>query len=129
MKSDERIKTTTQLETVKLQSMKSISPVKNVAKQLLHNIIEKNGSRKETTNTSNHLGGLTSPNEEPPQYFCFNDFESSAQVPKCQKLGSGKKQLTFHKEKSSIFSKNYGSNNSKSSKEDFSRSSLSNTKS
>jgi hypothetical protein len=66
MKSDERIKTTTQLETVKLQSMKSISPVKNVAKQLLHNIIEKNGSRKETTNTSNHLGGLTSPNEEPP---------------------------------------------------------------
>jgi|TARA_B110000503_G_C6877826_1_gene301391 hypothetical protein len=43
--------------------MKSISPVKNIAKQLLNNIIEKNGSRKETTNTSNHQVGMTSPNE------------------------------------------------------------------
>lgn len=45
MKSDERKKTSTQLDTVKLQTMKSISPVKNIAKQLLNNIIEKNGSK------------------------------------------------------------------------------------
>lgn len=112
MKSDERKNTSTQLDTVKLQTMKSISPVKNIAKQLLNNIIEKNGS-KQTTTTSNLQGDMSSPTEQPPQYFCFNDFESSAQQPKCQKSGSGQKKLLFHKEKYSIFNKNYGSNNSK----------------
>ena len=112
MKSDERKNTSTQLDIVKLQTMKSISPVKNIAKQLLNNIIEKNGS-KQTTTTSNLQGDMSSPTEQPPQYFCFNDFESSAQQPKCQKSGSGQKKLLFHKEKYSIFNKNYGSNNSK----------------
>lgn len=103
--------------------MKSISPVKNMAKELLNSIIQKNGSRKETNHTSNHLPGMTSPDEEPTQYFCFADFESSAQHPKCVNSRSGKKQLLFHREKSSVYSKKSGS------RDELGRSSLSNTKS
>lgn len=67
VKSDERLKSSLQLNTMKVQSLKSIDQSKKK--------IEKNQSRKETTNTSNHQGNSSSAE---PRYFCFTDLEPGA---------------------------------------------------
>jgi hypothetical protein len=122
VKSYERAQSRVQLDSTKYQSIKSISSAKT-------KILEKNGSRKETQNSSNMQASSAE-----PRYFCFNDFESSTNKQTTKSSVGGKtfsgQKLLFHQKKSSILSKKLcGSNHSKSPNNVESRNSLYVTKS